>query len=149
MTTRVMGGLYSGSLCYGIACWVDDELKKVLVHFGYIAKSSSEVVKELICRTWDPDTKLFTMDDVSMYTNIHLGHALPRIVQCFSENDKGIAIAKKSRLRLQPLEYALEVIMSGNIFQFGDTFFRQKTGTSMDTPPAPNYTVIYFGIFEL
>ena len=139
---------YSGSLCYGIACWIDEELKKVLAYFGYVAKSSSEVVKELTCRTWDPDTKLFTMDAVSMYTNIHLGHALPRIVQFFSENDKGIAIAQKSGLRLQPLEYALEVVMTGNIFQFGDMFFRQKTGTAMGTPPAPNYAVIYFGIFE-
>ena len=87
------------------------------------------------------------MDAVYMYTNIYLGHALPRIVSFFTENPVGVDIAIKSKLRLNPLVYALDLVMKSNVFQFGDTYFLQKPGTAMGTP-APTYSTVYFGIHE-
>ena len=39
--------------------------------------------------------------------------------------------------------------MKNNIFAFGDTFWLQKAGTAMGTPPAPTWATIYFCIWEI
>ena len=93
--------------------------------------------------------KLFTMDAKSMYTNIHLKHALPIIIDFLTKNEMGIKIRKKETIRVAALEYALETIMNNNIFMFGDTYWIQRTGTAMGTPPAPEYATLYFAIKEI
>jgi hypothetical protein len=44
---------------------------------------------------------------------------------------------------------ALEILMRQNLFKFGDTFWRQKTGTAMGTPLGANYARLYYGTWEL
>jgi hypothetical protein len=36
-----------------------------------------------------------------------------------------------------------------NIFKFGDTFWKQKTGTVMGTPPGTNYSELYYSTREI
>ena len=43
---------------------------------------------------------------------------------------------------------ALHLLMTNNVFQFGDTFWLQKVGIAMGAPPAPPWTTIFFGIHE-
>jgi hypothetical protein len=43
----------------------------------------------------------------------------------------------------------LEILMRQNVFKFGDTFWRQKTGTTMGTPLGANYARLYYGTWEL
>ena len=53
---------YSGSVCYGLAKWLDVELKKLLPHLPYIAPSSFSVVTNLRDQTFPPSTLLLTID---------------------------------------------------------------------------------------
>ena len=41
---------------------------------------------------------------------------------------------------------ALKLIMTNNVFQFGDTYWLQKVGAAMGAPPAPPWATILFGI---
>ena len=43
---------------------------------------------------------------------------------------------------------ALRLLMTNNVFQFGDTSWLQKVGTAMGAPPEPPWTTIFFGIHE-
>ena len=43
---------------------------------------------------------------------------------------------------------ALCLLMTNNVFQFGDTFWLQKVGTAMGAPPAPPWATIFFGIYK-
>ena len=43
---------------------------------------------------------------------------------------------------------ALRLLMTNNVFKFGDTFWLQKRGTAMGAPPAPPWATIFFGIHE-
>jgi len=95
-----------------------------------IAKSSCQVVTELTAQTWPPTSTIFKMDAVSIYTNIHLGHALPVILDFLQHNAAGWQVLRNSEILLGPLEYALELVMTYNLFIFGDTYWRQTSGTA-------------------
>jgi len=86
---------YSSSICHGIATWVDKELKKITKHLPYVATSSHHIVKDITNRNWHNTSQLFTMDAVSMYTNIHLGHALPVIINFLTNHRLGQEIRQK------------------------------------------------------
>ena len=73
-----------------------------------------------------------------MYTNIKTVLALHRIRQFALEN--------KEQLNVPPvvLMDALQLLMTNNVFQFGDTYWLQKVGTAMGAPPAPPWDTIFF-----
>ena len=66
-----------------------------------------------------------------MYTNIKTVPELHRIGQFALEN--------KTHLNVPPavLMDVLLLLMTNNVFQFGDTYWLQKVGTAMGAPPAP------------
>ena len=84
---------------------------------------------------------LFTCDAQSMYTNILMDHALTTIAtylhQCPYCHNSGAIIQ------------GMEILMCNNVFQFGDTYWIQLTGTAMGTPSAPACATLYFRIHEL
>jgi hypothetical protein len=82
-------------------------------------------------------------DAISMYTKIDTDHALEKIA-FFLRNH---ALAKG--LPTEAIIDGLELIMRWNIFMFGDTYWRQLTGTAMGTPPACAYATLYYAIHEL
>ena len=43
---------------------------------------------------------------------------------------------------------ALNLLMTNNVFQFGDTYWLKKVGTAIGAPPAPPLATIVFGIHE-
>jgi hypothetical protein len=91
---------------------------------------------------------LFTMDANSMYTNIHLNHALPIFKTFFTENLLGKRIIKSKNIPLSAFLTGLSIVMDHNIIKFGDTFWLQKAGTAMGPPPAPCYAILYYFIHE-
>ena len=77
-----------------------------------------------------------------MYTNTKTGPALYHIGQ--------FALNNEEHLTVPPAVFmdVLHLLMTHNIFQFGDTYWLQKLGTAMGAPPAPTWATIFFGIHE-
>ena len=74
------------------------------------------------------------MDAISMYTNIHFGHAQPIIFDFLENNTKGIYIVEEDNIPVKALLHALEIVMKKNILQFGDTYWLQIVSTATGGP---------------
>jgi hypothetical protein len=78
-----------------------------------------------------------------MYTNIDTDHALQKITHFMRTSPHC------HNYPTGAIICGLEILMRNNVFKFGDTFWIQEQGTTMGTPPTPNYAALYFGIQEL
>ncbi len=134
---------YSGSLLHGLGRWLDQQLQPYARELPTYLKSSFDLKNELEQLEFPCHQKfsMFTCDARSMYTNIDTSHALKNI---------------GDYLRLQDdcphapsIMQALTLLMRNNVFRFGDTYYKQLTGTAMGAPPACAYAQLYFGIYEL
>ena len=112
------------------------KLQKSYFHYSYTLK------KELDLLDITSNARLFMCDATSMYINIKTGAALHRIGQ--------FALKKSEHVTVPPafLMDALLLLMTNNVFQFGDKFWLQKLGTAMGAPPAPPWATIFFGIHK-
>ena len=107
-------------------------------------KSSFELRAQLHTLVLPPGRHgLFTADATSMYTNINTAAAIAAIHH-YIESRPLLFPA----IPLHALTSALRMIMTKNIFQFGDIFWRQRNGTAMGAPPAPSYATLSFGTHE-
>jgi hypothetical protein len=135
----------SGSLLHGIGRWIDAQLQPICQLLPSFVQSSFKLKEALLSLPPIPPTaQLFTADAVSMYTNIDTHHALTQIESFLTafpyciDNDINVSI----------LMEALTLVMTHNLFQFGDTYWIQLTGTAMGSPPAPMYATLYYAIHE-
>ena len=117
-------------------------------HLPFILSSSFELVHDLRSINNIPTTAtLFTMDAISMYTNIDTTHAIS-VINNFLRFDRP-DICLNEDINIDALMHSLEIIMRHNIFKFGNTYWLQTSGTAMGTPPAPTYATLYFAIHEI
>jgi hypothetical protein len=135
----------SGSLLHGLGRWVDVQLQKINRTIHYNIKSSY-VLKRYLCHTtrkFPPGAKFFSMDAVSMYTNIDTDHAM-RVIGTYLRSREFPELDCSIHAILE----GLRLVMSHNIFKFGDTTWLQLSGTAMGTPPAPSYATLYYYLYE-
>ena len=131
----------SGTLLYALGVWCDDKLQIAAQRQRSYFKNTFDLKRELSALDLPPNALLFTSDAKSMYTNIPTNRALLKIG----------AYLRRERFHGVPVQVLMEglrIIMKYNVFQFGDTTWRQKTGTAMGTPPAPPWATLYMAIFE-
>jgi hypothetical protein len=133
----------SGSILYSLGVWVDRQLQKIATHQPSFIKNSKSLKDMILDLTLPPGASLFTADAVSMYTNIDTSLALRSIGQYLHRNE-----ARFRDVPIDALMEALKLVMTNNVFSFGDTYWLQLTGTAMGTPPAPSYATIVYAIHE-
>jgi hypothetical protein len=76
-----------------------------------------------------PNALLFTSDTQSMYTNIKTEPAIAEILAYLLDHQQ-----------------ALGLVFRNNYFTFGDTHWRQSSGTGMGTPPAPPWATVMYDV---
>ena len=126
--------------------FVDYHLQKIIPLFRSYLKDSFTLLHDLQQLRLDPHKSytLLTADAVSMYTFINTEHATTVLTTWLNENTDRLPHQYPISLLID----LLEVIMSNNVFVFGDLFYRQMSGTAMGTSVAPAYATIYYGIHE-
>ena len=133
----------TGSLLHPLGVWLDTALQPIATSLpSFIASSYDlkEALNEL--PPLPSNAKLVTADAVSMYTNIDTFSAINAIRNFLQTQDQ------YKDHPLPAILNATEIIMKNNVFQFGDCFFHQRTGTAMGTPPACCYATIYYAVKE-
>lgn len=136
----------SGSIMYALSKWVDEELKKIVRQLPFTITSSTQLVNELHSLGSLPPLRFASSDATSMYTNIDTFHGLHMIRSFLADNP---LIVAKAQIDVAAVTNGLRIVMTNNIFKFGDTFWWQISGTAMGTPLAPSYATLYFAIHEL
>ena len=125
--------------------WIDVQLQRV-IHLcpAYLADSWQLLreLKNLTCLP--PDTRLFTADAVSMYTNINTSHALEVFDAWFALHANDLP----TDFPVQKILHGLAIVMTSNVFSFGNRYFQQTNGTAMGTPCACAYATIYYSYHE-
>ena len=132
-----------GSLLHPLGIWIDRKLQTLAKQQESYFQNSYELRQQLCSTTYPPNTKLFTADAVSMYTNIPTNTAIMLIAKHIRKS-----VTEERPKQNEALIEALKLVMLNNIFSFGDMTFKQLNGTAMGTPPAPPYATIYYGLHE-
>jgi hypothetical protein len=132
------------SLPHGLGKWVDIQLQPIAraqpSYFQY-----SYTLKQLLSELdVPPHALLFTADAKSMYTNIRTDPALTHISELL-RHEVGRSF---HHYDTQALTEALHIVFKNNILHFGDTYWRQISGTGMGIAPAPPWATIYYAIHE-
>ena len=122
---------------------MDRKLQEVAQRTVSYLKNMLELKKQLLELHLPTNARLFTADAVSMYTNIPTHTALNLIGNLTQYQRKHNNTYPQDAVRA-----GLRLIMTLNIFTFGDLTFKQLNGTAMGTPPAPPYATIYYGIHK-
>ena len=135
-----------GTFWHCLSRWADHYLKQYISFVPSYTKDCFEV-KQLLEELGElPEgTIAITMDATAMYTNIDTAHGL-EILENFMEMfhdemppdfPQGLVLD------------AMKLIMSYNVFEAGDTFHQQISGTAMGTPCACTYATIYYAYHEI
>jgi hypothetical protein len=133
----------SGTLLFALGVWTDSKIQPFSTRQIAYFKSSQVLKTQLNDVVVPPNSFLFTADAVSMYTNIPTDQTLTLICNHIRSTAHLIP-----DVPVEALCSALRIVMRCNIFSFGDTFWRQISGTAMGCPPAPPWANTFFGLFE-
>ena len=133
-----------GSLLHGLGVWVDRKLQEVAQNTCSYFKNTLELKKQLLKLNLPTNARLFTADAVSMYTNIPTHTALNLIRKHLTQYQR----KHNNEYPQDAVGAGLRLIMTMNIFTFGDLTLKQLNGTAMGTPPTLPYATIYYGIHE-
>jgi hypothetical protein len=121
-----------GSLLHVLGLWANDKLQQYATRQKAYFKSSFDLKTELVTMDVPLGARLFIADDVSMYTNINTDRDLQFISQHIREN-----FSQFANVPTEALIEALEIIMTLNVFTFGDTTWIQDRGTAMGSLSPP------------
>ena len=129
--------------------WLDYKLQQLKPHILTYIKDSSDFLRYIKAfqklqknGRLPSNARHFTADAKSMYTYIDTNHGL-EVLRLFLEE-----LEREGKLppdfNIEMIMQAATLIMRWNIFEFGDTFFKQLLGTAMGTPVAVIWAMIYF-----
>ena len=112
-------------------------------HIGHIGSKHDSYLKDTNAflriieginkeRTISPNTILFTMDAIGLYTNILHDEGL-------MASEEELEKRENKEVPTSFLIQIMEIILKNNIFEFHDGYFRQNIGAAMGSKPVPKY----------
>ena len=137
-----------GSLSAVVSKYVDFYLQKLIPYVPSHVRNSVDVREQLqkLEPTLNSTSNIYlcTSDAVSMYTNIDPEEGIPIIEKYLGK----YAHECKSYIPSALIIKLLKLVMTTNVFQFGNTWWKQLIGTAMGTPCACVYATLFFAYYE-
>ena len=125
--------------------WLDYQMKRLLPLSSSYIKDSNELLLRLKPLEKLPsNARLFTSDAKAMYTNIDITTGIDSFEKIFTHFSD--FIPKDFPYTMFIL--VLNIVMSNNIFQFGDTYWLQLVGAAMGTSCACLYATLVYAVHE-
>ena len=115
-----------GSLLHPLGIWIDQKLQTIAKQQESYFRNSFKLRQQLCSTAYPPNTKLFTADAVSMYSNIPTNTAIMLIAKHIRKS-----VTEERPKQNEALIASLKLAMLNNIFSFGDMTFKQLNGTAM------------------
>jgi hypothetical protein len=125
--------------------WLKKLLSDILPTF---VRDSAHLISELtrnFPHGLPPGAKLFSVNAVGKYSNIDTPHGIEVLTTWLTEFPDDLP----EDMPVNFIIDSLTEVMKNNIFQFGDTTWRQLCGCAMGTSTAMNYAYLYVGLLEI
>jgi hypothetical protein len=122
------------SIPHGLGKWVTEQLLPIAHAQDSFFRDSFDLKNLLENLHLPPNALLFTSNATAMYTNIKTAPALDTISQYLREHEQTLFHHYQS----ESLISALHIVFLNKILKFGDTYWRQISGTGMGISPAPH-----------
>ena len=137
-----------GSLNAAISTFLDyllDPMKYLLPSY---VKNSISVAQRLknFKSLRHRNAKIFTSDAKAMYSNIDWDEGQRILYLYLSKYVEELPL--DLQFDVDVVMKLMKIVMTNNIFQFGNTSWLQRIGTAMGTPCACVYAMLFFGWFE-
>ena len=131
-----------GTVLSNLSKWLDYKLKKLLPFITTYIKDSTALRQKLKRLGRLPkNARLVVADAISMYTNIKTDHALKILRMILEELKREGKLPKYFDIEM--IIKAARIVMCWNLMEYGDCYFKNKTGTAMGTPLAILWAIIY------
>jgi len=130
------------SSTYNVSRYIDSFLKYQAQKCESYIRDTKDFLNKLKSIDKLPENSvLVTMDVASLYTNISHKEGAQA---CFEK----LETRTKKRVPSGVLKQLIILVLSNNVFKFGDKIYRRIKGTAMGTPMAPNYANLFMDKFE-
>ncbi|XP_053698903.1 uncharacterized protein LOC128745857 [Sabethes cyaneus] len=120
-----------GTATYRMAKYLSNILNHIVGKTPHHITNSFEFVNDIREQNLQPNTILFSLDVVSLFTNVPVDFALESVDQRWNEIEQHTCIEKCSFMEM------LKVVLESTFFQYNGGFFRQKFGIPMGSPLSP------------
>ena len=105
-------------------------------------KDSQNLIQKSLDLVFPSDSKLYSCDFESLYTNINLRHALVIISEFIAKNFVSYHLSSNGFFNL------LKLVFENNIFSFNKKFYIQISGIAMGSKCGPSIANIYVYLLE-
>ncbi len=122
---------------------LDTILKSYVNKSQTVLRDSQNLIQKTENLNCDPDTELYSMDFVSLYTNMNSKHTIDTIMNYLAE-EKFLC----TDITLYSIFKFLEMMFFKNVFEFNDWFFIQTNGLAMGSICGPSVANLYLYILE-
>jgi len=116
---------------YPIAKFLNKIISDSIPHTEYRVKNSFELCAALSNKNVPVSHNLFSLDVVSLFTNIPLNLALDSI------NKRWEHVQRFTKIIKEDFMMAIEFVLSSTYFTFGNRIYKQIFGTPMGSPLSP------------
>ena len=120
-----------GTATYRMAKYLSSVLNNVVGKTPHHIVNSFQFVIDIRNQKIQPDTILFSLDVVSLFTNVPVDFALQCIDQRWNEIEDHTSIEKSSFMEM------LKVVLESTFFQYNGSFYKQTFGIPMGSPLSP------------